>query len=171
MFVGMAGLGLQGVGLGLYSLGISTPIVGTLFGSGLTLTAAAAYASNWLWSSGSIGTVTKLLTNAATRARERVGNGSGHVYGTQVHSAFRQEVESLNRSDLWSEVSYKNQAVVRYGTKGSVRIDVVLGSPQNPTALFDLKTGSASLTQSRINEIRSHLPFGVHDIPIIEINP
>jgi hypothetical protein len=111
------------------------------------------------------------LAGAASRAASNVGSGSGSVYGTRVHTAFADEVAALGRSDLFSEVSYLNGQVVPYGTPGSVRFDVVVGSPGAPTAIWDLKTGSAVLTPSRIAQIQSHLPPGFQNVPVLEVRP
>jgi len=109
------------------------------------------------------------LTSAAARARATVGPGRGPVYGTRAHSAFRAEVEALGRGNLSTEVSYLNGRVVPYGTRGSVRLDVVEGPLNAPTAIFDFKTGSATLSPARINQIRSHLPGGGGNVPVLEI--
>jgi hypothetical protein len=93
------------------------------------------------------------IAGAVSRAASNVGPGSGPVYGTRVHSAFADEIAALGRSDLYPEVSYLNGKVVPYGTPGSVRLDVVVGSPSAPTAIWDLKTGSAALTPARIAQI------------------
>jgi hypothetical protein len=111
------------------------------------------------------------LAGAASRAASNVGPGSGSVYGTRVHSAFADEIAALGRSDLFSEVSYLNGQVVPYGTPGSVRLDVVVGSPSAPTAIWDLKTGSAALTPGRIAQIQSHLPPGFQTVPVLEVRP
>jgi hypothetical protein len=52
-----------------------------------------------------------------------------------------------------------------------VRLDVVEGDITSPTAVYDLKTGSATLTPSRISQIRANLPEGSQDTPVTEINP
>jgi hypothetical protein len=114
------------------------------------------------------------LTSAAQRANAAVGAGRGPVHGTRVHSAFEAEVRALGRTDLTPEVSYLNGDVVRRGMPGSIRLDVVEGPLSAPTAVYDLKTGSATLTPGRIAEIRSHLPNGgrLPDgslVPVIEI--
>jgi hypothetical protein len=71
---------------------------------------------------------------------------------------------------LFTEVSYLNGNIVRRGTLGSIRVDVVYGpSRETPMAIYDLKTGQAKLTSKRVAEIRRHLPPGYQDIPIIEI--
>lgn len=110
------------------------------------------------------------LRNAAGRAIESVGPGKGGVYGTKVHLAFKAEVKALERDDLTAEVSYLNGEEVRYGTPGSVRVDVVQGPRDNPIAVFDLKAGNALLTYKRINEILSHLP-PLFRGPIMEVRP
>lgn len=91
------------------------------------------------------------------------------MYGTQAHSAFRAEVAALGRGNLSTEVSYLNGRVVPYGTRGAVRLDVVEGPLNAPTAVFDFKTGSATLSPARINQIRGHLPGGGSNVPILEI--
>jgi hypothetical protein len=111
------------------------------------------------------------LAGAANRAATSVGPGRGAVYGTRVHSAFADELRALGRSDVFSEVSYLNGDVVAYGTRGSVRLDAVVGSPGAPSAIYDLKTGSAALTPGRIAQIRWNLPPGFHDIPVLELRP
>ena len=106
-----------------------------------------------------------LLTSLAGKAQATVGEGSGAVYGTAVHSAFAEEIKALGDANLSTEVSYLNGEVVPYGTAGSVRLDVVEGNPLSPTAIYDLKTGSAALTPSRIAQIQANLPPGYQNIP------
>jgi hypothetical protein len=109
------------------------------------------------------------LSGAAARARNTVGPGRGGVYGTRVHRAFEAEVNGLGR-DIQTEVSYLNGRVVRRGTPGSVRLDVVNGPLDAPTSVFDLKTGSATLTPGRIQQIQSHVPGG-SGVPVFEVRP
>jgi hypothetical protein len=52
-----------------------------------------------------------------------------------------------------------------------VRLDAVVGNPAAPTAIYDLKTGTAALTSSRIAAIRAELPPGFQDIPVLELRP
>ena len=94
-------------------------------------------------------------------------------YGTYVHSAFSDEVLGLNNPNLFSEQSYLNGLPVDYGTPGSIRIDVGEGTIENPTAAYDLKTGSATLTPARIQQIQSHLPQlpGGGSPPVYEVRP
>lgn len=106
-------------------------------------------------------------TDPATRRASVAARSSGAFNGTRVHSAFAAELRALGRSDVFSEVSYLNGRVVPYGTRGSVRLDAVVGSPGAPSAIYDLKTGAATLSSSRIAQIRSHLPPGFQDIPVL----
>jgi hypothetical protein len=117
------------------------------------------------------GEATAALKAAADRAVAKMGEGRGAVYGTYVHAAFRDEVRQLGRADFHTEVSYLDHKVVPYGTKGSVRFDVVWGPLERPLAVFDLKTGSAGLSAAREAIMRLHLPRGFENIPIIVIRP
>lgn len=44
------------------------------------------------------------------------------------------------------------------------------GTVDAPTAVYDLKTGSATLTPARIQQIQSHLPGG-SSVPVYEVRP
>jgi hypothetical protein len=109
------------------------------------------------------------LAGAARRALAKMGPGKGPVYGTKAHTVFEEEVKALGRNDLSTEVSYLNGKEVARGTKGSVRLDVVEGPKDNPTAVYDFKTGGAELTPQRVQEIRGHLPPSAQNIPITEV--
>ncbi len=115
------------------------------------------------------GSVESQLTDAAGRAVETIGPGKGAVYGTKVHAAFEAEVKELF-GDFSTEVSYLDGVKVDRGTPGSVRLDVVQGPIKAPTAIFDLKTGSAELTPARIKQIQKHVPGGAN-VPIKAIKP
>jgi RHS repeat-associated protein len=95
--------------------------------------------------------------------------GQGPVAGTRKHTRFGDLVRNLGRTDLNVERSYLNGLVARRGTRGSIRLDVVEGPLNNPIAVYDLKTGSATLSPSRIQQIQSHLPNP--NTPVIIIRP
>jgi hypothetical protein len=106
------------------------------------------------------------LQSCADAANSEVA-GNGPVAGTKKHGVFAQNVNDLGRSDLSTEVSYKNGAIVPYGTKGSVRFDVVQYSKSGtPIAAWDFKTGAAKLTGTRILEM--HQKSGL-SIPIFYV--
>lgn len=110
------------------------------------------------------------LAAAASRAGNTVGPGSGGAYGTRVHSAFAREVNAFGNANLSTEISYLNGVRVNYGTPGSVRLDVLNGPFNAPVSIFDLKTGSATLTPARIQQIQSHIPGGAN-VPVFQVRP
>jgi hypothetical protein len=112
---------------------------------------------------------TEDLMVAANQAVKTQGNGSGPIYGTKVHGIFEKSVNAA-RPDLKTEVSYFNGQQVSRGTPGSVRVDVVEGPVNAPTAIFDLKTGGAKLTAARIQQIQKNIPGG-NSVPVIMIKP
>ena len=111
---------------------------------------------------GSTTNLTTQLTNCANNAKAGV-SGNGPVVGTKIHSNFSAEVKNLNNPNLRTKVSYLNGAEVTYGTKGSVRFDVVLtDSNGTPIAAWDLKTGNAVLTDSRIMQMQARSGLNIH---------
>ena len=101
---------------------------------------------------GGSGNVTAQLQTCANTANAQV-SGTGRVAGTLKHTAFAAEVNKLGNSNLRTEVSYLNGVEVGYGTKGSIRFDVMLFSGDVPIAAWDFKTGSAMLTEYRISQM------------------
>ncbi|CAN5275661.1 hypothetical protein BH20ACT16_BH20ACT16_04360 [soil metagenome] len=80
---------------------------------------------------------------AVARAVAVVGPGSGAAYGSRAHGALRLQI--LGSPNLRGEVSFLNRREVKFGTPGSIRLDIVAYSGRLPAAIFDLKTGSARL--------------------------
>lgn len=107
-----------------------------------------------------------LLQQLAQQANAIVGPGKGPVHGTRVHTVFKGLVDALQLPNVHTEISYLNGNIAKYGTKGSVRLDVAIGSATAPTSAFDLKTGTAVLSQARVQQIRIHLPGVSMNIPI-----
>jgi RHS repeat-associated protein len=140
---------------------------GLIGGAGIALTVAGG--AELLGGLGSP-SVSEELQAAATRAANSMGSGSGPLYGTKVHSAFKAEVDALGQTDLHTEVSYLNCVPVKYGTPNSVRLDAVEGSITQPITIYDLKTGSATLTPARIQQIQTNVPGGA-SVPIREVRP
>jgi len=106
------------------------------------------------------------LQNCADSANAAV-SGYGPVAGTKKHTEFAQNVNNLGRSDLATEVSYKNSAPVPYGTQGSVRFDVVQYNKSGlPMAAWDFKTGSATLTGNRILEMQRKSGLSIPIFPV-----
>ncbi|HET7118318.1 MAG TPA: hypothetical protein VFI29_17605, partial [Hanamia sp.] len=117
------------------------------------------------------GDIEYAIQSAANEAKIITGKGSGPVYGTNVHTAFKEQINLLQKQGLSvsPEVSYLDGIRVNYGTPGSVRADVVVGDIDNPSAIFDLKTGKAKLTPAEITKYKANLPKSVKTIK--EIKP
>jgi len=119
-----------------------------------------------------VNTVTeRFLTSVATKAAGTVGAGTGAVHGTKIHTEFANTIKSSvggKLLNLKSEVPYRGGKVMDYGTKGSVRPDVVRGSPSRPGSVYDLKTGKATLTPRREQQLQQHLP---NKKPVRQIRP
>jgi RHS repeat-associated protein len=111
----------------------------------------------------------ELLKDLAKQAADKMGSGNGAPHGTKTHSVFERLVKGLGRGDLNTEMSYKGGELVRRGTPGSVRADVVQGPVEAPNAIYDLKTGGAMLTDRRVDQIQSHIPGG--KAPVVQVKP
>jgi RHS repeat-associated protein len=110
-------------------------------------------------------TKAKAFLQAAANEAEKIVGGKGPRAGTAKHEVLKQEIKTHGKElGLSSEISYKGGEPVKYGTKGSVRIDAVLGPEASPIATFDLKTGRATLAPQRMRTLREHLPTE----PVIE---
>jgi hypothetical protein len=119
---------------------------------------------------------TDRLVDVMKRVASVVGEGQGLLYATTFHVAFANIVRAENIEGIGEggvEQSFSFGDVVRYGTDGSKRTDVVLRDPdgldQKPIAVWDLKTGDAVLTASRVRELRRYLDIGP-EVPIIELH-
>ena len=98
------------------------------------------------------------LQSFADQANDAV-NGTGPVAGTLKHSFFRDLIKAFNNPFLKSEQSVlPNGDPAYYGQPGSIRFDAALyGSNGKIIAVWDLKTGSAVLTASRIQIMKNAL--------------
>ena len=114
---------------------------------------------------GGQGDVSAQLQICANTANDKV-TGKGSVAGTYKHNAFSAEVNKLGNSNLRTEVSYLNGKEVTYGTKRSIRFDVMLFNGKTPIAAWDFKTGAAILTKPRISQMleRSKLYIPIYMI-------
>ena len=123
-----------------------------------------------------IDAVTEVLENTVADAMERAGPGSGPAYGTKVHELFANEVRAANIPGIRQsgvEVSMIFGDPSPYGAEDSIRTDVLLRSSPDGTgsiiAIWDLKTGSATLSPSRAGELRRGAGVGPA-VPVIELH-
>jgi hypothetical protein len=123
-----------------------------------------------------IDNTTGTLMETLARAHTSVGEGAGPVYGIMVHSAFgadvkRQDIPGIGREGV--EQSFSLGDISKYGLDGTIRTDVVLRDAQSPDgkpiAIWDVKTGDARLSGSRVQEIRDQVRVG-SDVPVIELH-
>ena len=115
--------------------------------------------------SGNAATPEKLKKFATDAAKQYIANnpGKGAVYGTRGHTYVETLIKEQKWNNIGIEQSYKDKNSVAYGTKGSVRLDIVLfNSNHLPVYAIDLKFGFSPLTQKRIDEINKHLPNPIH---------
>ncbi len=112
----------------------------------------------------------------ATAANQRAKGDTPWARGTNAHLILNRALNILRDTrnlDHAGEVSYKDGKVVRYGTKGSIRVDIVVGHPERPERVPEYKTGGEAnrLSSRRVHRIREHLPEGYKHIPIDELRP
>lgn len=81
---------------------------------------------------GSSANISSQLQSCADTANSKV-SGFGHVAGTKKHAVFTAEVNALQNKTLATEVSYLNGI---------------------PIAAWDFKTGTATLTAARIEQMQ-----------------
>jgi hypothetical protein len=114
---------------------------------------------------------TERLLSILADTIQSLGPGAGPIFGIRAHVEFGRRIKELNIPGIREEgveQSFSLEGVARYGLEGSVRTDVVLRDREGiPIAVYDLKTGNARLTPSRVREIRDAL--GQPDIPVIEL--
>lgn len=120
-----------------------------------------------------IDNTTKTLANTLASVVDILPAGSGPVYGIAVHAAFAnavraQNIPGISFSDVETTFSLANS--FRYGSKDSIRTDVILRNDVGDIrAIYDVKTGDATIAQSRADELRTKTRVGP-DVPVIELN-
>jgi hypothetical protein len=102
---------------------------------------------------------TKALTEILVRTFETmewVGLSPAR-FGTALHVAFALQVRfaglpGIGLGDV--ETTFSLEPNARYGSKGSIRTDVILRNAAGEIiAIYDVKTGNADLSERRVNEI------------------
>jgi len=120
--------------------------------------------------------VTETLESLVVDAMEEAGPGAGPAYGTRVHGLFGMkdlaaDIPGVRQSGV--EVSLLHGQPSPYGAEDSVRTDVLLRSNEDGTglviAIWDLKTGTATLSPSRADELRRGAGVGP-GVPVIELH-
>lgn len=116
--------------------------------------------------------VTKSLSEALSKSMQDVNflpEWTPQVYGTAVHVDFGVRVRLQEIPGVEVEQSFFDRDRVDYGDPGSIRTDVILRNEVGDIqAIYDVKTGGAVLTQTRVKEIRDQTGAG-SEVPIIEL--
>jgi hypothetical protein len=119
---------------------------------------------------------TKILDNtllAVSTAVVRRADISPQMFGTTVHVVFaravrEQDLPGIGRTGV--EQSFDKEGEARYGKDGSIRTDVVLRNEEKQIiAIYDLKTGNATVRLPRAEELRAMTGAGA-DVPVIELH-
>ena len=132
---------------------------------------ALQYEEQWINSKYNTFDYTSVVLQICANIAEKKVGGNGPVAGTLKHTEFAKLVTSLNNPYLMSEVTVKNGKIADYGTKNSIRFDVLetLSTEKFlPYRAWDLKTGNAVLTLDRIQKMQE---LSGLSIEIIEIKP
>jgi hypothetical protein len=101
---------------------------------------------------------------------------SRQQFGTAVHTHLKRQIDALDDPNLRAEVSRLKSKIpeVGYGTKGSIRIDVLENAGGGTVCVYDIKTGASGLTAARMREIArvtlKHYP-NARRIIVSEIRP
>ncbi|WP_147292604.1 hypothetical protein [Undibacter mobilis] len=98
--------------------------------------------------------------------------GFGREYGKAIHYAFGDAVKAENLRGIGRkgvEHTFPEEDT-RYGSKGTVRTDVVLKNDAGDViAIYDVKTGNAYLDAPRVRELRAKTGVTL-SIPVIEMH-
>jgi hypothetical protein len=116
---------------------------------------------------------TKTLAKTLARVVDILPEGSGALYGIAVHTAFAnavraQQLPGIGFFDVETTFSLEDGA--RYGSKHSIRTDVVLRNEIGDIiAIYDVKTGGRGVDPARAAELRAKTRTGP-EVPIIELS-
>jgi hypothetical protein len=99
--------------------------------------------------------------------------GYGPEYGTAIHKDFGDAVKAENLRGIGRagvERTYGREPDDPYGAKDSIRTDIILRNDiGDPIAIYDVKTGNATLRAARVQELRDKTDAGL-SVPVIEMH-
>jgi hypothetical protein len=102
------------------------------------------------------------------------GTGFGALFGIRVHTDFANKVRALDLPGIGNdgvEQSFSMGSLVRYGAANIIRTDIFLRDRSGePLAIYDLKTGNASLTPARVRELLKRVGREGMPVPVIQLN-
>jgi hypothetical protein len=114
---------------------------------------------------------TEKLRSTLEDVVNKLPDGSGPRYGTQVHTEFANAVREQNLRGIGQDgVEQTFPLDQPHGSADSIRTDVILrDDSEEPVAIYDVKTGGATLTTRRVDELLRK--SGANPaIPVIEMH-
>lgn len=117
-----------------------------------------------------------ILEELSRKAADIVGPGKGPVYGTHVHGALEDLIkqgvlDEVLPEGMRAEISYvPNGEEANYGTKGSIRVDIIYEVGSDTVYVYELKTGGAALKEPRIDRTLRYFA-GKKTVIVMELNP
>jgi hypothetical protein len=143
-------------------------------GAELTLVAAQDGEAANAGDANAIESTRQVLHNTLARVNAAVSSLndvlSGALYGIRVHKLFADDVRQQDLPGIGVdgvEQSFDLDGLTRYGADGSIRTDVVLRNAEGKIiAIYDVKTGNATMGPTRADQIRQYTNSGP-DVPVI----
>jgi hypothetical protein len=119
------------------------------------------------------------ITDQAARTIDRAAYPSSASYGTAVHMWIKAEVNGSETGPpknpaFRSEVSFIKSEYADYGDPGSKRVDVFENPGNGTVCIYDIKTGNAVLSFSRMQELATAVGTyypGTRQIVVTEVKP
>ena len=94
--------------------------------------------------------------------------------GPSLRTGLKREIDALLDPYFRAEVSVLKSLDETYGTKDSVRIDVLENLRNGTVCIYDIKTGRSRLGKRRARELVSKVAAsfeGAHRMIVIEVTP
>lgn len=129
-----------------------------------------------------------LIDTAVLNAKQIGAPMSANQYGTEVHWQVATAIGKMDPRFI-AELSLRKMAEegasaeeieearrggIKYGTKGSIRVDVLERADEETVCVYDIKTGNAGLSHARFLEILANVRSiygGAKRIIITEVRP
>ncbi|MGU3362171.1 hypothetical protein ACLBWX_17740 [Methylobacterium sp. M6A4_1b] len=121
------------------------------------------------------GEVQEKTDEVARDIEARLPNLTAQQFGNALHSRLAGYYQKLEDPDMRAELSLDGtETEARYGTAGTLRLDLYEKTPNNMVCIYDYKTGGAEMTASRALQLahvaRLFYPYA-KGIVIVQVKP
>lgn len=99
------------------------------------------------------GEVQSRTDEAADTVRREGNYFTAAQFGTAVHKNLESQIKALDDPNFRAEVSISKTREETYGTRGSIRIDVLENVGNGTVCVYDIKTGHSALSAARSAEL------------------